>query len=91
MLGAGTSLINTPSARLLRYQTAEEDRAAVFTAQFSLSHAGFLLTYPLAGWVGTGVGQIAAAAVSAAIATLAAITAARLWPAREPTALVAAR
>ncbi|MFI9534977.1 MFS transporter [Nocardia fusca] len=91
MLGAGTSLINTPSARLLRYQTAEEDRAAVFTAQFSLSHAGFLLTYPLAGWVGTGVGQVAAAAVSAAIATLAAITAARLWPAREPTALVAAR
>jgi MFS family permease len=90
MLGAGTSLINTPSARLLRYQTAEEDRAAVFTAQFSLSHAGFLLTYPLAGWMGT-VGQVAAAAVSAVIATLAAITAARLWPAREPTALVAAR
>jgi hypothetical protein len=26
--------------------------ARVFAAQFSLSHACFLLTYPLAGWVG---------------------------------------
>lgn len=82
-LGAGTSMINTPSARLLRDESDERDRAAVFTAQFSLSHACFLLTYPLAGWVGAQLGQVAAAAASTALATLAALLAARAWPARS--------
>ena len=53
-LGAGTSMINTPSARLLRDGSTPENRGTVFTAQFSLSHAGFLLTYPLAGWGRSG-------------------------------------
>lgn len=90
-LGAGTSLIATPSARLLRYRTRPQERTAVFTAQFSLSHAAFLLTYPLTGWVGTAAGHGTTAAVSALIATLAAITATQLWPAGEPAAPVAAR
>ncbi|UFS95889.1 MFS transporter [Nocardia huaxiensis] len=80
-LGAGTSLVNTLSARLLREQSTEENRAAVFTAQFSLSHACFLLTYPIAGWVGAEKGQLAAALVLAALAAGAAVTAARVWPA----------
>lgn len=80
VLGAGTSLINTPSARLLRYQSRPSTRTALFTAQFSLSHACFLLTYPLAGWLGAQAGQTSAAVVLAAVATLAAATAARLWP-----------
>jgi len=66
VLGAGTSLINTPSARLLRYQSRPSTQTAVFTAQFSLSHACFLLTYPLAGWVGAEAGQTSAAVVLAA-------------------------
>lgn len=84
-LGAGTSMINTPSARLLRAESTPENRTAVFTAQFSLSHACFLLTYPVAGWVGAGAGQFTAALTLAAIATLAATTAARVWPATTPT------
>ncbi|MEV6252737.1 MFS transporter [Nocardia sp. NPDC051911] len=84
-LGACTSMINTPSARLLRAESTPENRTAVFTAQFSLSHACFLLTYPIAGWVGAGAGQLTAALTLAAIATLAATTAARVWPATTPT------
>ncbi|WP_433754918.1 MFS transporter [Nocardia sp. CA-135398] len=84
-LGAGTSLINTPSARLLRAQSDTDTRTAVFTAQFSLSHACFLLTYPIAGWVGAGVGQLAAALSLAIVATLAAATAARVWPIGTPS------
>lgn len=80
VLGAGTSLINTPSARLLRAQSGPDTRTAVFTAQFSLSHACFLLTYPIAGWIGAAAGQLAAAVALTAVATLAATTAARLWP-----------
>ncbi|TDP29401.1 MFS transporter [Nocardia ignorata] len=82
VLGAGTSMINTPSARLLRAQSDEVTRPAVFTAQFSLSHACFLLTYPIAGWVGTLAGQLTAAITLTLLATLAAITATRVWPAK---------
>ncbi|MFJ1455745.1 MFS transporter [Nocardia sp. N2S4-5] len=81
VLGAGTSMVNTPSARLLRAHSVPETRAAVFTAQFSLSHAGFLLTYPVAGWVGAAAGQAVAAVALACVATLAASAAARVWPA----------
>ncbi len=76
-LGAATSMINTPAGRLLR-RNAGADRAGVFTAQFSLSHAGFLITYPVAGWVGATVDQGAAATILAIVATSAAIAAARI-------------
>lgn len=52
ILGAGTSLINTPSARLLLAASDEHNRNLVYTAQFSLSHACFLISYPIAGWLG---------------------------------------
>ncbi|MEU4600837.1 MFS transporter [Nocardia sp. NPDC023988] len=82
VLGAGTSMINTPSARLLRAQSDEATRPAVFTAQFSLSHACFLLTYPIAGWGGALAGQLTAALTLTLLATLAATTATRVWPAK---------
>ncbi|WP_327101618.1 MFS transporter [Nocardia vinacea] len=80
-LGAGTSMVNTPAARLLRAESDLDTRPSVFTAQFSLSHACFMLTYPIAGWVGATLGQLAAALALAALATLGAATAARVWPA----------
>lgn len=80
VLGAGTSMINTPSARLLRRAATDRTRSYLFTAQFSLSHACFIVTYPIAGWVGAGWGQPAAAVVLAALATLGTVAAWRLWP-----------
>ncbi|APA97040.1 hypothetical protein NS506_02982 [Nocardia seriolae] len=84
LLGAGTSLINTPFARLLRAQSEPDTRTAVFTAQFSLSHACFLITYQLAGKLGALAGLPTTAIVLTALATLAATTAARAWPASAP-------
>jgi len=85
VMGMGTSLINTPSARLLRFESEPENRGAVFTAQFSLSHACFFFTYTIAGWVGATVSQPIAAITLAVLATLAGLVAARAWPARtEP-------
>lgn len=86
LLGAGTSMINTPSARLLRAQSETDTRTAVFTAQFSLSHACFLVTYPLAGKLGALAGLPTTAIVLAAVATLAATAAAHAWPAHVPAA-----
>ncbi|MCX4783507.1 MFS transporter [Streptomyces sp. NBC_01264] len=79
--GAACSMVLTPAGRVLRRAAPEGDRTAVFAAQFSLSHAAWLLTYPLAGWVGAKAGLGWATAALGTIALAAAILAARLWPA----------
>ncbi|MFY2791558.1 MFS transporter [Rhodococcus sp. MALMAid1271] len=90
ILGVGTSMINTPSARILRRESDESTRTSIFTAQFSLSHAAFLVTYPVAGWVGAHFGQFTAAAVLTGLATLAALSAARLWSRSRLSVVVSA-
>lgn len=55
-LGIATSMILTPSSRLLRRNSTEDNRASVFAAQFSLSHACYLVTYPIAGFLGAASG-----------------------------------
>lgn len=52
VMGVGTSLVNTPSSRLLAEASTPQNRNLVYTAQFALSHACFLITYPVAGWLG---------------------------------------
>lgn len=85
VLGAGTSMINTPSARLLRRAATDSTRSYIFTAQFSLSHACFILTYPAAGWIGATAGQPAAAGVLAAVAAIGTVAALGFWPATAKT------
>ena len=60
VLGAGYSLAQTPSGRILRRSSSAQDRPALFAAQFALSHACWLITYPLAGWLGASVSLTAA-------------------------------
>jgi len=79
LLGAATSTVLTPSARLLRRNSTEQNRPAVFAAQFSLSHACFLITYPLAGLVGAAIGLPALALVLVLVGTLGAIVAVLTW------------
>ncbi|EPH43543.1 MFS transporter [Streptomyces aurantiacus] len=83
--GAGGSLILTPAGRLIRDATQPADRPAVFAAQFSLSHSCWLLTYPLAGWLGATAGLQSAVLTLGAIALASALLAARLWPSRGMT------
>jgi MFS family permease len=78
-LGAATSLILTPSARLLRRSSDATNRPAVFAAQFSLSHACFILTYPTAGALGALLGLPATAVILAGIGLLAAIASRLAW------------
>jgi H+ antiporter protein len=80
--------ILTPSGRLLRRSAHPEDRPAVFAAQFALSHACWLVTYPLAGWGGDAFGLPAAMALLGAIALLGAGAAACLWPENDAEELV---
>jgi len=85
VLGAATALILTPSARLLRRYSDDTNRPAVFAAQFSLSHACFIITYPLAGILGATLGLAPTALILAAVAVLAGIVAARSWKAPAST------
>lgn len=79
-LGVGLSLVQTPVGRLIRRSGRSELLPDLFAAQFSLSHACWLLTYPLAGIVGTVVGLDAIALALAVIAAVATTAAATLWP-----------
>jgi H+ antiporter protein len=84
LLGIGYSSILVPTGRLLRRSAHPGDRPAVYAAQFSLSHACWLLTYPLAGWLGLAAG-IPATMIALGIVTFAGCALALLlWPAYDP-------
>ena len=87
LIGAGSSLVQTPAGRLLRRSSREEDRPAVYAAHFALSHACWLVAYPLAGWIGNGLGLDAAVVVLAVVAGASTAAAAALWPRDDPREL----
>ncbi|MFI1935683.1 MFS transporter [Streptomyces purpureus] len=78
--GAASSMVLTPSGRLIRRSSGPADRTELFAARFSLSHGCWLLTYPLAGWLGSVAGLQAAVVTLGAVACAAGCSAARLWP-----------
>jgi len=79
LLGAATSMVLTPSSRLLRRNSTERTRPSVFAAQFSLSHACFLLTYPLAGALSAEIGLTNVALTLGGIGVVGAMLAAATW------------
>ena len=87
MLGIAYSMSVTPVGRLLRRSANPEDRPALFAAQFALSHACWLITYPLVGQLGASAGQATALLAMAAIALIGTLAALRLWPASDPDAV----
>ncbi|CAL9520285.1 hypothetical protein SUDANB121_03840 [Nocardiopsis dassonvillei] len=78
LLGVGCSLIAAPSGRVLRDAAPEGGLAGVLAARFALSHACFLVTYPLAGWAG-GVAPVAVFAGAGAAVAVCGGAAALLW------------
>ncbi|XVS60948.1 MFS transporter [Actinosynnema sp. CA-299493] len=83
-IGAAGSLVLTPGGRLLRRSAHRADLPAVFAADFALSHACWLLCYPLAGWLAATTSMTATLLVLGVVATAAATVAIRLWPAGDP-------
>lgn len=84
LLGIGYSAVQTPTGRLLRRSAQAEDRPTLFAAQFALSHACWLVTYPLAGWLGREVGIPVTFGVLGLVTLLGFGLAARLWPVDDP-------
>ena len=79
VLGVGYSLAQTPSGRLLRRSAHAEDRPALFAAQFALSHACWLITYPLAGWLGANISLTASFVGLAVVAGSALLVIIVIW------------
>ena len=77
--GAGSAMAITPTGKVLRAAAAPSDVAAVFAAQFSLSHLAWLVAYPIAGWGANRFGLVPAWALLAGIAAAGAILAPAVW------------
>ncbi len=88
LLGMAYSALVTPGGRLLRRSSNDQDRPALFAAQFSLSHACWLVAYPVAGLMGAKFGIAAALWAMAALAVFGCLLALRLWPREQPDSLV---
>ncbi|QNP67166.1 MFS transporter [Streptomyces genisteinicus] len=81
--GAACSTVLTPAGRLLRRAAGTpEQRTGIFATQFSLSHACWLLTYPLAGWLGAAAGLQAAVTALGLLSLATALLAVHAWPKR---------
>lgn len=83
-IGLGYAIAQTPSGRLLRRSAHLEDRPALFAAQFALSHACWLLFYPLAGGLGARHGMPLTFVVLGCAGALSLWIASKVWPAQDP-------
>ena len=80
LIGGGMALIVTPTGRVLRRSVDPGALPEVFAAQFSLSHVAWLITYPIAGWVGATSGFTLTWSILAALAAIGSVAAVALWP-----------
>ena len=65
VLGAGQAILGICGNEILAGSSGESERTPIFSAHFALSHLGWGLFYPLAGWLVTGVGYGTTAALFA--------------------------
>lgn len=86
-IGIGYSLTLTPASRALRRSASSEDRPGLFAAYFALSHACWLIAYPVAGFVSATWGTSAAFLVLGVLSALGSLSTWLLWPSHDPEIL----
>lgn len=84
VMGAGYGMTLIPVGRALRRSSAPEDRPALFASYFALSHACWLIAYPVAGLVSASVNPGAAFLTLSALCATGLIAGTLLWPRRDP-------
>jgi predicted MFS family arabinose efflux permease len=87
VVGATYAAVVTPGGRLLRRSAHAADLPALFAAQFSLSHACWLIAYPLVGMLGAIAGMGVALAAMAVLAAVGTAVAWWVWPAAADAAI----
>ncbi|MEM6635596.1 MAG: MFS transporter [Pseudomonadota bacterium] len=83
VIGAGYSAVLIAAGRLVQRSSTKPDRPAYFAAQFALSHGCFLLTYPLAGWLGGTFGLSVAFGVLSVLVVVSVAVARVVWPSKD--------
>ena len=82
--GTAATMVLTPGGLVLRRSAHPGDWPALFAAQFSLSHAGWLPSCPLAGWTGAAWGPERALLAAGAATLAVTAVAAWVWPRADP-------
>jgi MFS family permease len=88
LIGLGWSLVQTPAGRVITRSSTAPDRSAFFSAQFSLSHACWLLAYPIAGQLGAALGLDTTALILGLSVLAFTAVAAFLWPTEDGNELL---
>ena len=79
VIGVGLSLVQTPIGRVLTRIAEPGERPSLFAAQFSVSHAAWLVAYPAAGAIGVWLGVPEASLALGVMAGLTVVVGAALW------------
>ena len=87
VIGAGLSLVQTPSGRIVNASAKPSDRSSYFSAQFALSHLCWLITYPIVGYLVLYFGFGFSAAFLACIILMCFIFSILFWPDEEKNKL----
>jgi hypothetical protein len=87
LLGMAYAGLVTPGGRLLRRSARTEHLPQLFAAQFSLSHACWLVAYPLARWMGAKFGLDVALMALTVLCVGGAVFAWKAWPADDAAVL----
>lgn len=87
LIGIGSSLIQIPIGKIIIQSSSQTDRTAYFSAQFGLSHLGWLFAYALSGWGGVLWGLPHLFLATAGLIMIALLVAYFLWPFPDPMAL----
>ncbi|MGF1701769.1 MFS transporter [Photobacterium makurazakiensis] len=80
MLGVGMACIQTPAGVLITRSCEEQDSAAFFAANFSLSHLWWFFTYLLAGWSSTVLGLSASYVLMGMLSAISFLLVVRYFP-----------
>jgi MFS family permease len=81
VLGLGVAWVLTPVTYLIRRLAAPADLQTLIAGQMSIANGCLLVAYPLAGWLGAGLGMPVTFLLLAVLAGVASVAAFRLWPA----------
>jgi MFS family permease len=80
MIGIGWSMVQTPAGRVVNRSSSASDRPSYFSAQFALTHACWMIAYPIAGYLGSVLGiETTAFLFAMAVASFTALGT-MLWP-----------
>ncbi|MFT7245015.1 MAG: MFS family permease [Candidatus Azotimanducaceae bacterium] len=88
VLGVGSSLMQTPAARLLKRSTNENNRTQIYAAQFALSHLCWLVSYPLLGWASSRLGLEITFLIAALLTLAGLVVASGYWRGTDTVCLL---